>query len=99
MDILFTLKNPHDLPARKFELTAERMVKAVIGTSFWGQHCCDIRSSDNCHANANSFVDGFGKSEENDTGHVITAFTGVIRTSSEIAGIGVQSGRRHRGSR
>jgi hypothetical protein len=63
---LFTLKNPHNSPARKFALKAEAQDKAIQCISKWGPRFRDIAVSDNCNANPHSwsFV---GNSYVNDT--------------------------------
>jgi hypothetical protein len=65
---LFSLKNPHDFPARKFVLKAEKKDKAIYcyysgGPNFW-----DIGVKDNCNANTDSWTYHFGRSYANDTG-------------------------------
>jgi hypothetical protein len=54
---LFTLKNPHNIPARRFALKAERKREAISCNSgrgpFFGG---DIGVYDNCNANARSFT-------------------------------------------
>jgi hypothetical protein len=55
---LFTLKNPRNIPARRFALKAEEKQRAINCGSGWGPGFgdCDIVVSDNCNANANSFT-------------------------------------------
>jgi hypothetical protein len=64
---LFTLKNPHSFPARKFALKAEKKDEGIYCDSSWGPYFVDVRVSDNCNANANSWTSLFGSSYVNDT--------------------------------
>jgi hypothetical protein len=49
---LFTLKNPHNIPARRFALKAERKQKAILcGSGCSPGFGCDIGVSDDCNAN------------------------------------------------
>jgi hypothetical protein len=73
---LFTLKNPHNIPARRFALKAEEKWRAIWcdsgrGPCFGGEffHCgwCDIAVSDNCNAGTRSST-SLGFSYTNDTG-------------------------------
>jgi hypothetical protein len=64
---LFTLKNPRNIPARKFALKAEKKEKAIYCDSKLGPCFNDIIISDNCNANTNSVI-SFGFSYTNDTG-------------------------------
>jgi hypothetical protein len=64
---LFTLKNPHNSPARKFGLKAERKDRAIGCASSWGPHFSDIAVSDDCNVNAISFS-RLGVSYANDSG-------------------------------
>jgi hypothetical protein len=71
---LFTLKNPHNVPARRFALKAEN--RAICCHSDCGPHFWDIRVFDNRNANtaSNSLL---GRSYTNDTGlNGNTFFTG-----------------------
>jgi uncharacterized coiled-coil protein SlyX len=66
---LFTLMNPHNIPARRFVLEAEDKQWAIGCDSGWGP-CFGsngIYVSDNCHANTHS-VTCLGRSYTNDTG-------------------------------
>jgi hypothetical protein len=75
---VFTLKNPHDFPARKFALKAEQKDLAINCYSSYGPHFYDIRVSDNCNANTDSYASVFGSSYANDTGlDGETFFTGA----------------------
>jgi hypothetical protein len=64
---LFTLKNPHNLPARKFALKAKNKDRAIYCRSSWGPHFRDIGVSENCNANTDS-GSYLGNSYANDTG-------------------------------
>jgi hypothetical protein len=64
---LFTLKNPHNFPARKFPLRAEENLRAIICDFEWGPDFWNIRVSDHCNENSKS--DSYlGSSYTNDTG-------------------------------
>jgi hypothetical protein len=72
---LFTLKNPHNIPARRFALKAENKREAICCYSFRGPFFRDICVYDNCNTNtdSNSMV---GFSYTNDTGlsnHIVLA--------------------------
>jgi hypothetical protein len=74
---LFTLKNPHNFPARKFGLKAEAKDEAIICDSSWGPRFRDIRVSDYCNTNRESLTSFFGRSYTNDTRmNRMTFFTG-----------------------
>jgi hypothetical protein len=74
---LFTLKNPHNLPARRFALKAEAMHRAIVCNSDWGPHLYDILVVNNCDANTDSYTSRFGSTYGNDTGEDgETFFTG-----------------------
>jgi hypothetical protein len=73
---LFTLKNPHNFPARIFALKAEGKDRAIICDSEWGPFFDGIRVSDNCNANTDSWS-YLGLSYANDTEvHGMTILTG-----------------------
>jgi hypothetical protein len=64
---LFTLKNPHDIPARRFALEAKEKRGAIYCDSGWGPCFGDgIAVSDNCNANTDSHNE-LGYSYANDT--------------------------------
>jgi hypothetical protein len=70
---LFTLKNPHNIPARRFALKAEEKDHAIICRFGYGPNfgqdsfARDVAVRDNCNAHtANSTY--FGRSYANDTG-------------------------------
>jgi hypothetical protein len=77
---LFTLKNPHNIPARRFALKAERKKWAIACDSGWGPCFGPMRSplrvifggggiavSDNCNAHTHSGT-SLGTCYTNDTG-------------------------------
>jgi hypothetical protein len=64
---LFTLKNPHELPPRKFRLRDERSHMAIKCDCTWGPHFSDIYVCDNCNATTESFTSDFGSVYCNDT--------------------------------
>jgi hypothetical protein len=68
---VFTLKNPHNFPARKFALQAEMKDEAaIVCDSSYGPHFLDIAISDHCNANTYSSTSSFGQRYANDTGQV-----------------------------
>jgi hypothetical protein len=64
---LFTLKNPHNLPARKFALMAEMKHAAIWCSSNSGLCFSDIAVDDHCNAHYNDTC-CLGLSYANDTG-------------------------------
>jgi hypothetical protein len=77
---LVTLKNPHNIPARKFALKAEKKDEAICGDFLRGPHFWDVGVYDNCNANTSSYAHHFGESYANDTGRDgKTFFTGSER--------------------
>jgi hypothetical protein len=78
---LFTLKNPHNIPARRFPLKAEEKERAIWCDSAWGP-CLgnggEIAVFGNCNANTHSFTGNLGIVYINDIGH----FTPYVFTSS-----------------
>jgi hypothetical protein len=64
---LFTLKNPHNFPARKFVLKAEKKNDAIWCVSLWGPNFYDIGVYDNCNGATGSYGSNFGGSYANDT--------------------------------
>jgi hypothetical protein len=69
---VFTLKNPHHIPARRFALKAEEKRQAIycasgLGPCFGGNYNCDIAVFDNCNANTCSDT-CLGHTYTNDTG-------------------------------
>jgi hypothetical protein len=71
---LFTLKNPHKIPAKRFELKDEEKTQAIVCDSRRGPW---FRNSicvyDDCKANTESYT-SLGRVYTNDTGLVV--FTG-----------------------
>jgi hypothetical protein len=65
---LFTLKNPHNVPAREFALKLEKKDHAIFCAFTWGPRFCDIAVGDNCNANTDNYNFKFGRSYTNDTG-------------------------------
>jgi hypothetical protein len=73
---LFTLKNPHNIPARKFALNPEMKHRAIGCDSTWGPWFGGLRVCDNCNTNPKSFTN-LGETYTNDTGvGGRTVFTG-----------------------
>jgi hypothetical protein len=64
---VFTLKNPHNIPARRFALKAEQKWQAICCDSLYGPHFRDIVVSENCNANIDSWT-RLGCAYTNDTG-------------------------------
>jgi hypothetical protein len=74
---IFTLKNPHNVPARRFALKAEMKWQAIYCASECGPSFWDIRVRHNCNRNTRSCSWQFGESYTNDTGLAgETFFTG-----------------------
>jgi hypothetical protein len=65
---LFSLKNPHNFPARKFALKAEKRDEAIYCNSAYGPHFHDIGVSDNCNTKTDSYTHNFGRAYANGTG-------------------------------
>jgi hypothetical protein len=65
---LFTLKNPHNIPPRRFALKPGSKNEAILCRSSWGPHFSDIAVSDNSNANTFSHTSNFGICYTNDTG-------------------------------
>jgi hypothetical protein len=53
---LFTLKNPHNFPARKFALKAEKQDKAIFCGRAYGPYFFDLGVYDNFNAKTGSFT-------------------------------------------
>jgi hypothetical protein len=64
---LFTLKNPHDFPARTFALNAENKNEAIHCNPSLGPNFSDITIADHCNSSA-SHISRFGSSYANDLG-------------------------------
>jgi hypothetical protein len=74
---LFTLKNPHNVLARRFALKGEKNEQAIGCDSRCGPNFVDIEVSDGCNANTRSTACDFGDRYNNDTGlEGKTFFTG-----------------------
>jgi hypothetical protein len=78
---IFTLRNPHNFPAKRFALNPERKREAIFSSAKHGP-CfgggCDIAVTDNCNTNTKNFTCRFGHSYINDSGRDgITLFTGA----------------------
>jgi hypothetical protein len=74
---LFTLKNPHNIQAKKFALKAKMKDNAIICSSEWGPRFHDMSVSNNCDTNTESYTYNFGNAYTNDTGvNRNTFFTG-----------------------
>jgi cell division protein FtsB len=65
---LFTVKNPHKVPERKFALIADKKDFAVNCSPDYGPSFMDIHIADNSNANLHSYAQFFGSSYTNDTG-------------------------------
>jgi hypothetical protein len=73
---LFTLKNPHNIPARKFALMAEKKHLTICCESSLGPQFGGMWVSDNCNTNTDSCT-CLGNAYTNDTGlDRKTVFTG-----------------------
>jgi hypothetical protein len=46
---IFTLKNPHSIPARIFPLNLDKKERGIGCSSFWGPCFCEICIGDNCN--------------------------------------------------
>jgi hypothetical protein len=64
---LFTLKNPHNVPARRFPLKAQNRNEAIYCDSDCGPSFYDIAVSDNCNTNTQNTTSCFGRGYTNDT--------------------------------
>jgi hypothetical protein len=64
---VFTLKNPHNVPGRRFALKAEKKDEAIYCSSTRGPHFWDIYVSDNCNTNTQRGTRWFGCNYTNDT--------------------------------
>jgi hypothetical protein len=67
---LFTLKNPHNIAARRFALNAENKKRAICCDSGWGPcfriSACDIAVGTNCNAGMHNYT-YFGSNSINQT--------------------------------
>jgi prefoldin subunit 5 len=73
---LFTLKNPHNVPAKKFALKAETKHTAIGCNSERGPLFWDLTVSDNCNVNTESSASGFGYVYSDDVRSSGRTFTG-----------------------
>jgi hypothetical protein len=64
---IFTLKNPHNIPARKFRLKPEQKHRAIFPWIERGPHFWDIAIYDNCNRNTSNNIE-LDDSYINDTG-------------------------------
>jgi uncharacterized coiled-coil protein SlyX len=71
---LFTLKNPHNVRARRFALNPEMKHLAIYWDSGWGPRFYDFSVSNNCNTNTVSYSFNLGKGYTNDTGKDGTTF-------------------------
>jgi hypothetical protein len=67
MSFVFTLKNPHNIPARRFPLNTAKKHQAIYCHSGYGPCFGGITVHDRCNANAYSYT-SLGRSYANDTG-------------------------------
>jgi hypothetical protein len=74
---LFTLKNPHNLPARRFALRAEQRDRAIYCVFNRGPSFYDIVVYANCNANTSSSTSWFGDSYTEHCGENYTNDPGV----------------------
>jgi hypothetical protein len=65
---LFTLKNPHNIPAKRFQLKADQKNRAIYCGSDRGPTFDGMWIYDNCNSNTRSNTDSFGEVYTNDTG-------------------------------
>jgi hypothetical protein len=65
---LFTLKNPHNVAARRFRLKAEMKHWALCFGPERGPQFYGLWVYDHCNANTRSNTDEFGRTYTNDTG-------------------------------
>jgi hypothetical protein len=63
---VFTLKNPHNIPAMRFALMIQKKHQAIYCDSGWGAHFRDIAVSDECNTNTYSYT-YLGTTYNNDT--------------------------------
>jgi hypothetical protein len=64
---LFTLKNPHNVPARRFGLKAEKKDQAIYCWPGFAPHFCDLGVFDKCNTSTDNLARGFGGSYINNT--------------------------------
>jgi hypothetical protein len=81
MRFLFTLKNPHNVPARRFALKTKMKDEPIFRDSNSRPHCGDIGVSDNCNTNTNTDTCDFGTRYINHKGLDRWTFPRVRRIS------------------
>jgi hypothetical protein len=79
---LFTLKNPDNLPPKRFVLKSDMKHRAISCRSDGGPRFNDIGVSDNCNTKVENFAHWFGSSYINDTG-----LGGIPGTNTFFAGV------------
>jgi hypothetical protein len=57
---IFTLKNPHNVPARRFSLKAQQQDRAIVCMAAKGPNFDEIYVCENCNASTDSGTLGFG---------------------------------------
>jgi hypothetical protein len=65
---IFTLKNPHNIPARRFALIPHQRHDAITVDTNRGPDFHDISVCDDCNVNTRSCTSPFGNTYTNDTG-------------------------------
>jgi hypothetical protein len=65
---LFSLRNPHNFPSRRFALKASEKARAIDCDSAWGPCFSDIGVFDGCNANNENYAANFGYVYTIDTG-------------------------------
>jgi hypothetical protein len=65
---LFTLKNPHNMTASRFQLKSSVKDKAILCADIWGPHFRDIAIADHGNENNENLAAGFGYAYSNDLG-------------------------------
>jgi hypothetical protein len=65
---IFSLKNPHNVPAARFALKPKKKDEAIFCDSETGPNFTDIQVSDECNLDKNSYASNFGSCYTNDTG-------------------------------
>jgi hypothetical protein len=86
---LFTLKNRHNIPARRFPLNEKEKHQAIECDEMWGpcfgSGYCDIAVSDKCNIGIESYTAYFGSVYKNDTGlNGKVVFTGLECFTVEV---------------
>jgi hypothetical protein len=91
---LFTLKNPHNIPARRFALKTEWKHRAILCVSGYGPRFWDIGVNDNCTPNTEHWAFLNGSYTDDTVVDSNTSFTGSDSFQiKEIAHLGLQNGR------